>query len=248
MNPLPAVVLFSYPRCGGTWLRYVIEVLTGRPTVGAAESFHRDSPICDRVAGLPVDRGAPPAAFKRHLLSELEPEDETLSLLVAVRNYKECIVRNHIQHADRGYRFEESRAVYMAPVACFDRRPGEKLLLYYEELIAEPEAALRGVAGLLGVAGETCDRFLARYEEHRLRSLSAYDERCGSHTWGSAVAHHARRLTREERHGWDAGIRDLAPEVFDRYLSRYREPREPDLVASAAFPPTRRVRLRRARG
>jgi hypothetical protein len=245
MKPLPAVVLFSYPRCGGTWLRYVIEVLTGRPTFGAADFAGRDTPICDRLEGMPVDREAPPAAFKRHLLSELEPGDDALPLLVAVRSYKECIVRNHIRHADRGYRFDESRAVYMAPVACFDRRPGEKLLLYYEDLIAEPETALRVVAGLLGVAGDACDRFLARYEEHRSRSLSAYDERCGSHTWGNGGVHHARRLTADERRAWDDGIRALDPDVFDRYLSRYREP---DLVASTAFLPTRTDRLRQARG
>lgn len=223
MGLAPAIVLFSYPRCGGTWLRYVIEVLTGRPTAGAPDS-PGDTPICERLPGLPVDRAAEPAAYKRHLLSEMRPGDEGRPLLVAVRNYKECIVRNQVQHADRGFNLEESRAVYLAPPALFDRHGGPRLLLFYEELITDPEPALRAVAGLLGASPEACGRFLAGYDEHRARSLRAYDERCGSHTWGSATAHHAQLLSPAQRRAWDRSLRELDPAVYDRHLARYREP------------------------
>ena len=70
------VVLFSYPRSGNTWLRYIIEVFTGHPSLGNPDSEVDDPPIHIRVEGLAVEPDAVPSAVKRHELHHMEEGDE----------------------------------------------------------------------------------------------------------------------------------------------------------------------------
>lgn len=215
------VVLFSYPRSGNTWLRYMIEVLTGRPSLGNPASPVDDPPIYTRMEGLPVDPDAVPSAVKRHELDHMEAGDEQKPLIVAVRNYKECVIRHryHLQERNQPFTLERESRLYVAPLAYFDDYERRKLLLYYEDLLEQPVLAITSLAQFLEIPEHTCIDFLDRYDEHRARSIQYYP----SHTQGEKTIYHALRLSPAERRAWDRQFRLLNPTIYDRYLTRYRE-------------------------
>ncbi len=215
------VVLFSYPRSGNTWLRYMIEVFTGRPSLGNPASVVEDPPIHTRMEGLAVDPDAVPSAVKRHELHHLEEGDEQRPLLVAVRNYKECIVRHryHLEERKRPFALETESRLYLTPLAYFDRHVCQKLLLYYEDLLENPVLAITSLARFLEIPEQTCIDFLDCYQEHWARSIRYFP----SHTLGEKTVYHAFRLSPLERRAWDDQIRTLNPALYDRYLARYQE-------------------------
>lgn len=215
------VVLFSYERSGNTWLRYIIEVFTGRPSLGVPDSEVADLPIHARMEGLAVDPDAVPSAVKRHALRHMEEGDEQRPLVVVVRNYKECIVRHryHLEERKRPFALETESRFYVAPLAYFDHHVCPKLLLYYEDLIEKPVLAITSLARFLEIPEQTCIDFLDRYQEHRTRSIRSYP----SHTLGEQTVYHLFQLSLPERRAWDDQIRTLNPALYDRYLTRYQE-------------------------
>lgn len=219
--PPKTVVVLSYPRSGNTWLRYIIESVTGRPSLGNPADPALDPPLYTRLKELKVDPDAVPAAVKRHELRHMEEADEQRPLIVAVRNYKECIIRQryHLEESKLPFNLEAESRLYMDPMAYYTGHPGPKLLLFYEDLLDEPVGAITSLARFLDSPEETCSRFLERYEEHRDRSIRAYP----SHTQGRAKIHHALGLSPLERRAWDRQVYELNPALYDRYLTRYRE-------------------------
>ncbi len=213
------LVLFSYPRSGNTWLRYILEVLTGRPSI-AADNIINDPPICVRVGGLEVNREAQPSAIKCHRLSEIDASDRQQPLLVVVRNYKECIVRNRYDLLERNFDFEQEHLVYLEPLRYYHDFTGTKLLIYYEMLMQSPEQVITELARFLNLSGNVGDDFLRDYQDHFERSLTGYPR---SQTGGKKTAWHANKLTAEQRLSWDRQMRAADPEVFDRYLADYCE-------------------------
>ena len=227
---MKTVLLFSYPRSGNTWLRYVIEVLTGRPSLGTPDNLPNDPPIGQRFDGLSVDLDATPSALKRHERYHLEAGDEHRPLMVVVRNYKECIVRHRhfLEEHNDPFTFERESDLYMAPIAYFDGHRPEKLLLYYEDLIENPAVSITRLAQWLGVPERARLDFLNRYEEHRTRSLQHYP--APSFTQGKTTRFHTFDLTPAQRKAWDEGMRRRHPALYDRYLARYHERRFQDTL------------------
>ena len=219
--PPKTVVLLSYPRSGNGWLRYITEALTGRPSLGIPGDPALDPPLYTRLKELKVDPDAVPAAVKRHELREMEEADAQRPLIVAVRNYKECIIRDRywLEESNLPFDLGTQSRLYMDPIAYYTGHPGPKLLLFYEDFLDEPVGAVTGLARLLDVPEETCNRFLERYEEHRDRSIQDYP----SHTLGRAKIYHSLTLSPVERRAWDRRVRELNPALYDRYLTRYRE-------------------------
>lgn len=219
---MKTVVILSYPKSGNTWLRYIIEAVTGRPSLGSPSGLSEDLPIYTRVEGLEVDPDAVPSAVKRHWVRHINEEDRQRPLIVAVRNYKECFIRNRrflVEDLKIAFEVEVEGRLYMEDLAYYTDYAGPKLLLFYEDLIDEPVNAITSLMRFLEVPDEDCSRFLERYEEHRDRSLGAYP----SQTLGKAKIHHARSLSHSERRAWDRQVRGLNPALYDRYLTRYRE-------------------------
>ena len=223
---MDSAILFSYPRSGNTWVRYIIEVLTGRPTLGTPDNLLNDPPIWARFQGLPVNSMGDPVALKRHTLIQIDEEDRTRPLIVVVRNYKESIirVRNHSEESLRKFDFETERLLYFAPVEYYHRHDRKKLLLYYEDLINRPASVIIEIGAFFGLRPGDCDFFLENYLEHRHRSVDAYaPTSSGSHTRGQTTIFHSLSLSTAERERWDHSISSLDTEIYRKYLSRYRE-------------------------
>ena len=216
-------LLITYSRSGTNWLRYVIELLSGRPTPGH-ERLHGGEDFA-------IDR----AHQGYRVASEYE------RIVLVVRNYKESLVRHSIDEWTanqdgarrmdvQGFLEDESGRQpptwFIENIRAFDEFTGDKLLLYYEDLMTEPEAEIRRLIEFLDLPRDGVDDLFANLDEHRRRSVALYRQNQASYTEGDAdkLSHHSDTLlSDEEKRAFDRYYAERYPDLFRRYLSRYAE-------------------------
>ena len=217
-------LLITYSRSGTNWLRYVIELLSGRPTPGHERLHGGEDYVVDR-------------AHQGYLVAE-----EYRRIILVVRNYKESLVRHYIDEwkANKdGSRnvdvvgFLDDRSGRQPPewfienIRAYHEFTGDKLLLYYEDLMTDPEAELRRLIEFLDLPRDGVGGLFANLDEHRRRSVDLYRQNQASYTEGDAdkLSHHADSLlSDDEKRAFDAYYAERHPELFERYLSRFATP------------------------
>lgn len=217
--------LLSYPRSGNTWLRYMVEYFTGKPTIGytvvEAGSFdkqpliHKDS--TDYIL------------TKRHEWDDNWTTSDKVILII--RNYKEAIIRHECQYTKPTIEIFEAdlmcnnkRGDYISPIYYFNKFQGHKLIVYYEDIILNPKA-INHVLSFLNFT-VTDDKINAFYNEitaHKNNCLNEYRANATSVTQGNNVIFHLNRISKEERIRWDNLIENKYPYLFNKYLSIYKE-------------------------
>ena len=218
------IILLSYPRSGNTWVRYILEFLSKRPTQGY--DHKTDVPLGART-NIGVDLKAPPIAVKSH--RELGGKDD--KLLVIVRDYREAITRHakagehktpekmkkHFIQETGG---KEHKGVdYITVIQTYEEFEGDKLLVYYEDLINKPTEQVERIIEFAGIDKRFLTEFLHNYEKHKAASLGAYSP--GSHTKGTNLKHHSSALSSEFVSFMTAHVKKAHPELFDKYLKKY---------------------------
>ncbi|HUG61719.1 MAG TPA: hypothetical protein VMP03_07730 [Methylomirabilota bacterium] len=95
------LVIASFPRSGNHLVRFMVEYLTGRPTLGCATN-PVDVPICRNT--FPDDPdvlahvGGEPIARKVHFVREIAPMDPPASRLLLVRRDPTEALLSHVEH------------------------------------------------------------------------------------------------------------------------------------------------------
>lgn len=163
------IFVASYPKCGTTWLQYIVWLLVrGRP-IAAQESLAELFPHLEEVGAGPVAAQPEPRLIKTHLQFGLTPYSAAAHYLVIVRNPFDCAVSffHHTTGFPRHYDF--AGGSFEAFFECFVRgevdfggyfdhllswheartRPNVHFFTY-EAMRADPPAALRRIAGVLG--------------------------------------------------------------------------------------------------
>ena len=115
--------------------------------------------------------------------------------------------------------FDEELPRYLEPLQYYHEFAGPKLLVYYEDLIANPQRWITAVAEFLRIGPEPLRRFMNDYEAHFQRSVIGYSP--GSHTGGRAARHHGARVSPEMWTRWRAAMVALDPGIHAAYLTRY---------------------------
>jgi len=162
--------LVSYNRSGNTWIRYILEYLSGRPTWGhekfsISERFKENSPI--------ILTSSDPIIIKRHELipREITTDDKVIFIL---RDYKECIWNSmNCKHE----KFEEEYRKYQKLLYFFEKFRGEKRLLRYDSIINEPEISIILILyflDLIGKTKESVEEFCKNIEQHKENCFSIY--------------------------------------------------------------------------
>jgi len=146
-------LLLSYPRSGSTWLRYCVEFITERPTLGPAYNmlgFETPSkPVFLQDGALPVVHShidSPffkeyvqnsPILLKRHewFYEEAKVKHSYKKMILILRNYKEVMIRNDPDLAKRmeAFRFNPNEDDLLDTV--FDANSGgyiELIRRYHE--------------------------------------------------------------------------------------------------------------------
>ncbi|MCH9617436.1 MAG: hypothetical protein SP4CHLAM5_07250 [Chlamydiia bacterium] len=222
-----SVSLLSYPRSGNTWLRYCIEELTKRPTtwhdmeslIGRVE-FSGNEPL-GKTFDLGLDY-AKPYVYKHHDIYSLD--DSPLILLL--RNPKECAWAHCVCYAN----FLTEAKIYIENIEHFEAFKGDKLLIYYEDLLSDPFSILEKVVLFLSkITKEDCrmrvNNFLREYQRHKQNSIEFYGMHMREVVTASKqnLLYYSKNSTLESRKKFDNELYMANPYLWDKYLSRYKE-------------------------
>lgn len=179
----PVNVLLSYPRSGNTWIRYFVEEVSGNPTGQAT--------ITDSLSNKPknnaiLHKGSkkPMILLKRHRFDNPWDnwDEKKDTIIVLVRNYRESIIRNALEQREKsGMRQCNSpeyhkRAVgkYMHVLDVYNSWSGNKMMLYYEDMILKPFVSFSKIKDFLGLNEEKTKNFCSNYNYHKNNSTKQY--------------------------------------------------------------------------
>ena len=141
-------VLLSFPRSGNHYVRFLLEYLSGLPTMGCLGNTDKIDvyialrPFKDKKLLAHVDLNASPIIYKEHIAEHLigdKPLFEVKSLIIVVRAFQECIpsLFHLIEKEDQKIK-EKWLDWWLNIIRYYHDFKGEKLLIYYEDLIQKP--------------------------------------------------------------------------------------------------------------
>ncbi len=218
--------MLNYPISGSHWLGYCITQLTGACFIGVGPSGAYEG--AGTLGYIGKTHGQAPGWWKFFNV-------ETDALIVLVRNYKECMVRQ------RKLTFEAMRedclgvqgtnVDYIAILKRYDEMPEDRrILIYYEDLMATPDREIIRVLRFLlsfGLSYYASDLsyFINTIEQHKERSRQAYNtgvEHTPCQTKGESIFH-SKKLSQADKLKIDSFLRVNYPDIFKKYLVRYAE-------------------------
>lgn len=213
--------IISYPRSGNTWLRYILEFLSEQPTNGLIGERNK----YDRLQQPLLYPGENYIAHKLHSFdSEIQLMD---SVLLIVRNYKECIIRHNKDK--RGYDYnlfvrhnQGKHDDYIGMIKYFEQFQGHKMVLYYEDLIDSDKipSICHQLCLFFDIPNNKIDHLIRNIDVHKLDALRFYPK---SKTKGRTEIHHSELLSTPEKVRWDMYLYENFKDLYWKYLRRYAE-------------------------
>jgi hypothetical protein len=236
--------LVSYPRSGANWLRYCIEAIWGAPTHGVAP--HKPLTLLDGTVeeatrellnasiGVDLEKGVVLQHSHRWHVST-----PTTRILMIVRNYKECIIRDfrgttgddaHVHDITRHNSLDilcndDGIGDYSHLLETYVKHPGPKHIVYFEDLKVNPGETLAQLAPFMKGELEMVATFMEHIDRHNKVSVLVYNNGVAkSYTQGSnnLSLHSDEFLTVEDKIKWDEYIKEHHPTIVS-LLERYFE-------------------------
>lgn len=183
-------LIVSYPRSGSTFVRYIIEHFTRRPTRGPPTSTNLiDSPLIAKY------RNEKTVAFKIHGQDKIHQEyiqtfmERKIPLIFLMRNPMEMFPRHTGPQkwttlacdapipplsSDISYFFDN--------IKTYESYEGKKQIFYYEDLVEKPASVIRQLCEFLQVDLNGADqrKFMDNFEEHFENSRTTYNTHQGN--------------------------------------------------------------------
>lgn len=219
------IIVYSYPRSGSCWVRYIVNELMGwehsnspstRLIPNRKTVYEDPSPqnFCAKIHSINLWKQGPYIDFEKD------------KLIVLIRNYKECIVRNNrgkdkynIYKAILIQPEDDLNISYIHPIIFYQAfTKNRKLLLYYEDLMKDPNKYIWQIADLLNV--DPTD-FLKNIEKHKRISHNNHPTNSKNETRGEKEFHYIYELGKEKAEEWDNMFKQRYPELYYTYLVRY---------------------------
>ncbi len=207
-------------------MRFCLEVLTKRPTL----SFHSE-PENVKIYSLPLGMTLflgtdmkKECIWKVHSKERMEAigmDKEKDLLILILRDYKECLLRDlgDIQTAKE--ELNEPDPSYFANLALFDAWDEKrKLLVYYEDLLAELRRELERVLLFLGEDTSSLDPFMDQLDYYKMLSLEFYSMYVGpTLSRGEDILFHTKH--NPEAFLLDEIAHAKFPSLWEKYLTRF---------------------------
>lgn len=241
VNPSPNVIVLTPQRCGTHWLLYSIRHLTkASPIKGLQKNgtlFENDSQF--DFFGEPINWNTYFLIHVHHPNSIIWQDPQENKLILIIRDYKESILRmfsnfSYIKdvigkkHNDPIFNilppFYGVITWYFENLEYFEQFKGEKFLVYYEELLLQSENVYRNILSFLNASDQFLEDFMNELELHKDVCLNYYDSKSfGSETKGKNLKFHSKKIKEEELIEFDQLVQDNYPNLWEKYLSRYKE-------------------------
>lgn len=209
-------LLISYPRSARNWVKYCIQFLSKRPGSYHTASLFRPNFVFDQThrAGLT----GPLSGYRK--------------CIIIIRNYKECLIRHNpdvFQNSASVQQFLTSNgrqppSWYILNIQDFDRFSGEKLLIYYEDLIKDTGAEILKLLRFLEIPETHYADFVENLEFHRQAAVKNYKGKSYTRGDPTKTTFHSDVLSDVQKREFDRYYQDYYPDLVEKYLTRYREP------------------------
>ncbi len=115
---------------------------------------------------------------------------------------------------------------YLQILQLYDQWPQDRrFMIYYEDLISDPEQTLKGLLAFLQEPPIYLDAFIACYDEHKKACLGMYAQQEDEPvTQGNKAIHYSMIINKSERVKLDNYFAQTVPTIWDKYLkNRYAE-------------------------
>lgn len=219
-------VLLSYPRSGNSWVRYAIEYITGRPTLGADQTSGKHGASVAAVAdGLShVDLGADPVLQKKHVLSS--NIDLGRPMIFLVRDYHEAVMR-HKYHKYRHTPPTTELDCWAEAARQFHECPHPKIMSRYEDIIGENQIdEIRRIIEFLPANTPNWDSFVENFDAIKEDSVNTYSKAGPldvSQTRGRSKVYHANNMSEEDMYCWKNHLLTKYPQLDYIYRPYFKD-------------------------
>lgn len=233
------IYLLGHPRSGNHWLSYCLVQLLGRPCLshpGTDHPFywmsheHKEKVSFDGSETQPVFYHAHNPVDLN--LSQANPDEDWLILLV--RDYKETLMSDNYDRQDVAIQRIKSERLadpnnpyllrnnlYLNNLLCYHFwNPEKRILIYYEDLVDNPEPVFSNLCQKLEIKSESLTQFLDDLDNHRHFSLKTTRNRLPD---VFDFKRHTKLMSEECRVTIDHFFQNYMAEIADLYLRRYAE-------------------------
>lgn len=238
------IFVVSYPKCGTTWLQYIVYLLVRQRPLGPDDLLTDHFPHLEESGSSAIEAIEPPRLIKTHLQFEMTPASSQARYLVIARNPFDCAVSffHHTRGFPRHYDFNDGSFAdyfecfiagavdfgdYFDHLASWYQVQGRHNVLFitFESLKRRTAEIIRRIAAFLGERAESAiateKQLAALIGEASLASMQRNQQR-----WSSPRPAEAPEFVRKgEVGGWrsqfTASQADRLLAKFDSRLSRF---------------------------
>jgi len=225
--------LISYPRSGLHWTLYQLVSLSHKAACQGNFSYHYwDRDVLHNFGEYPNPNNI--LLYTSHVLHDSTNISSTDKLILLIRDYKECLPRNigydidrmsSIISLDPNYtRLENSYDVgfaYFVNLYKFNEFEGEKLIIYYEDLVVNPKKVITNVLDFLNVTPINLNEFYQELIYHKKKCLERYRVQGGSKSRGRDIHFHKKKLGPRLIKTLDNLVKTHHGLLWENYLKRY---------------------------
>jgi len=210
------IYLLSYPKSGSNWLSYIIENCFGVEVRGATDEYYvpcHTELVYDKHCFVSKGHG--------HIKTEYVDYDGMILLL---RNYKRNMFsfRGNLNDDNKDFQNVNNKIDYIHNIQRYENFNKSKLVIYYEDLIADIFNTLHKLNlffASFGIEGNI-ESFYGEIDTHRKNSLSKY--KLNPKSKGNPKFYDGK-LNGERCKEIDGFVKSKYPYLFQKYLSRYSE-------------------------
>ncbi len=164
--------LWSFPGSGNHWVRFITEYLTGCPTRGCA-SNPKDIPIylntfpSEEHPLVHVNPENPFILYKSHTAYTTNFRNAIILLIRNYHNYLSGLSQGVLSFEKNSkLRFLCGAITHFELINVYDRFSGNKMVIYYEDLLTYPEREISRIRYFLNGSHERYEAFMENYDHY----------------------------------------------------------------------------------
>ena len=194
--------IWSIPRSGNHWVRFIAEYLSECPTRGCYGNT-RDIPIYLNTFTRephPLSHVIPQKSFILYKAHSPYAISIGSNVLLLIRDYHEWLAFSRGTYL--GKSLFSKILNYLELIAAYHRFNGTKMVVYYEDLLAHPDREIRRIKDFLGASDEHYKAFMNRYDDYAELSRQGSNRVWFGSSSDKDVKFHRKKIKQERNANW----------------------------------------------